>query len=402
VVTRLSRPRSQRAARPAELGRERRVTTSLPSKSRVGACLLLAGFAALPVRAASLAALELQARPRLSKDVDRASRATDPHSDGGDASGYLTITDDPGAKRLILALGPIDLPAGTSHDALRQLPVQHGTIPFDFTIRGFRAEVVDAGGRSVPQAVIHHLNLLDPRSRELFLPIMRRVLALSHETKPARVPGWLFGIPMRSGDPFLALTMLHNPTDRSYDGVTVRLILEYERSERLPLYTLYPFHIDVMFPVGIKTFDLPPGRSTRSFEASPAVAGGIVGMGGHLHRYATSLALEDVTDRRVLYRIVPKVTPDGHIEEVPILRHRGKGLGALIYPDHVYRVTVTYDNPTGETIPDGGMASVAGGFVPLEEWPSADPSHPLYAEDYEDVIHSLDHGEATEEEAHDQ
>ena len=378
------------------------MTTSLPSKSRVRACLLLlAGFAGFPVRAAPLAALELQTRPRLSEDVEHASHTAPPLSDGEDASDYLTITDDPGAKRLILSLGPIDLPAGTSHHALRQLPVQHGTVPFDFTIRGFRAEVVDAGGRAVPQVVIHHLNLLDPTSRELFLPIMRRVLALSHDTKPVRVPGWLFGIPMRGGDPFIALTMLHNPTDRSYEGVTVRLILEYERSERFPLYTLYPFHIDVMFPVGIKAFDLPPGRSTRSVEASPAVAGGIIGMGGHLHRYATSLALEDVTDGRVLYRIVPEVTPDGHIEEVPILRHRGKGLGALIYPDHVYRVTVTYFNPTRETILDGGMASIAGGFVPLEEWPAADPSHPLYAEDYEAVMHSLDHAEAAEEETHD-
>lgn len=313
---------------------------------------------------------------------------------------YIRVTDRPERSELTIALGPTDLPARTSHHALRQLPVQQATVPFDLTIHGFRVEVVDGNGQSVPQTVLHHMNLLDPESRELFLPIMRRVLAASHETKPMDVPGWLLGMPLKGGRPILALAMLHNPTDRSYEGVTVRMVLKYTRDETFPLYRFYPFHVDVMFPVGTKAFDLPPGRTVRSYEASPVIAGGIVGVGGHLHRYATELVLEDMTEGRVLYRVEPVTDAAGHITEVPAYRYRGGGLGLPIYPHRRYRVTVTYFNPTGQTIRDGGMGSVAGGFIPFQDWPKADPSDPLYGADYRAVLESVNHSGHGDHRAH--
>lgn len=322
-----------------------------------------------------------------------AGTAAHTHAPEDSSSAFLEVIHEPEAERLTIALGPIDLPARTTHHELAQIPVQEGTVPFDFTIRGYRAEVVDGNGDAVPQDVIHHLNLLDPRRRELFLPIMLRVLAASHETSPVRVPGWLFGIPMRGGSPFLALTMLHNPTDTSYEEVSVRLVIEYEASDVLPVYPIVPWHLDTMFPLGRKAFDLPPGRSSKSYEASPAIRGLILGLGGHLHRYATSLRLEDVTTGEVLYEVEPELRPDGHIERIPALLHRGRGIGMLVEPSHVYRVTAEYSNPTGETIPDGGMGSVAGAFLPLEPWPGADPFDPLYRADYEWVLASLRHGE---------
>lgn len=317
---------------------------------------------------------------------DHAAHATTPPSDA-----KLEVIDDPENETLTIALGPIDLPAGITHHELDQLPVQRGSYPFDFTIRGYHVEAVDGDGNPVPQAVIHHLNLLDPGRRELFLPIMLRVLAASHETPPVAVPGWLFGIPMRGGAPFLALTMLHNPTERTYRGVRIRLVLQYERSEAIPLYTLVPWHIDTMFPTGSKAFDLPPGEFRKSYAASPAVRGLIVGLGGHLHRYATALRLEDVTTGEMLYDAEIEVDEEGHLREIPVMRHRGKGLGLLIEPGHVYRVTAEYFNPTGETIPDGGMGSVAGAFIPLGAWPASDPFDPLYEADYEWVLASLSH-----------
>jgi hypothetical protein len=53
-------------------------------------------------------------------------------------------------------------------------------------------------------------------------------------------------------------------------------------------------------------------------------------------------------------------------------------------PGHRYRVTVSYDNPTGQPIPDGGMGVVGGLFVPDRgvTWPAADPRDSLYHEDY--------------------
>lgn len=303
-------------------------------------------------------------------------------------SEFLTIEHDPASEEIVFSLGPIDLPAHTSHHALEQLPVQEGIIPFDMTVDAYHAEAIDVDGNPVPQAVIHHLNLLAPSDRELFLPIMRRVFAASHETPPVRVPELLLGVPFESGDRFWLLAMLHNPTDTSYKDVHVRLVMDYNRSRRTPLYRMYPFHLDVMFPLGYKAFDLPPGETVRSWQGRPAIAGAVVGMGGHLHRYATRLELADVTEGRVLWRFTPEQTEGGRVQEVPVLLHRGHGLGFPIQPSHTYRVSVTYHNPTPDTIREGGMGSVAGAIIPYDwrAWPRADPRDSVYAEDYRNVL----------------
>ena len=301
----------------------------------------------------------------------------------------IRVVDFPEEQRLVIELGPIDLPAGITHHELEQIPVQQATLPFDFTINGFYAEAVDGSGNEVPREVLHHANLLDPRRRELFLPIMLRIMASSHETPPVSVPGWLFGVPMRGGSPVLALAMLHNPTERPFDDVTVRIILDYDRRARLPVYPIIPFHLDTMFPdAARKAFDLPPGRSRRSYEASPAVDGLVLGLSGHLHRYATRLTLRDVTTGEILYDVTPRTDEHGHIEEIPVLLHRGKGLGARLDRSHVYRVTAEYLNPTGEIIVDGGMGAIAGAFLPMEDWPAANPGDPVYRNDYAWVITS--------------
>jgi hypothetical protein len=52
--------------------------------------------------------------------------------------------------------------------------------------------------------------------------------------------------------------------------------------------------------------------------------------------------------------------------------------GLPLRADHVYRLTAVYDNPTGQTIPGGGMGAVGGVIVPHPgtEWPGVDPRAP--------------------------
>ena len=69
---------------------------------------------------------------------------------------------------------------------------------------------------------------------------------------------------------------------------------------------------------------------------------------------------------------------------VPVERkYRWTRLGAHIVPEHRYRVTVYYDNPTGAVIPEGGMGVVGGLFVPDRgaKWPGTNPSDSLYQQD---------------------
>jgi len=314
-------------------------------------------------------------------------RAQEPGSE------FLTIENHPDTGEMIFALGPVDLPAHTDHHAMHQLPVQKGIVPFDFTVHAYRVEAVDGDGNPVPHEVIHHFNLLDPSQRELFLPIMRRGFAAGSETGPQHVPGWLLGLPFKGGAPFLMLTMLHNLTDRTYRGVHIRLVMEYSRSRIFPLYRFFPFHLETMFPLGSKAFDLPPGKLVKHWEGSPAISGRIMGLGGHLHNNSTSLTMEDLTTGDTLYHVVPVRDAEGHLQAVPVKKFYGIfHIGKRIFPSHTYRVTAEYFNPTQDTIRGGGMGSVAGGFVPDDEddWPAADPNDPLYRQDYINVLHSLE------------
>lgn len=296
------------------------------------------------------------------------------------------IFTDPARGRLVIDLAPTDLPAHTMHHMLAQPPVATLEIPATGSIYGFRVQVVDSAGHALPDELIHHFNLIDPEHRELFLPISRRLLAAGHETGAIRLPWLLFGLPLQQGEHVVASAMVENLTATSYPNARVRLVMNFIPGGRpWPLFRASPWQMDVAFPVGDKSFTLPPGRSSRAYEGSPAVPGTIVGLGGHMHDYGRLIEFADVTTGEVIYHVAPVTDSAGHIESVPVaFLYRLTRLGVHIVPAHRYRVTVVYDNPTGQPIPDGGMGVVGGLFVPDHgvSWPAADPRDSLYAGDY--------------------
>jgi len=145
---------------------------------------------------------------------------------------------------------------------------------------------------------------------------------------------------------------------------------------------VFPVYLDVKPPVGSKSFDLPPGRSSQSWEGRPALSGRLLAAAGHMHQYAKSLTLEDVTEGKLLWETSPVVDSEGRILSVPIGSFWKRG-GIPLRSDHVYRLTVTYENPTGALLPDGGMGTLGGVFIPEpgERWPAVDEQHPDFLAD---------------------
>ena len=295
-----------------------------------------------------------------------------------------SITADPKRRELVLELPPVDLPAGAGHHVL-QPPACLGEFPVNASIYAFHAELRDQDGRLLPADLLHHLNVMDPAERELFLPIARRILASGRETGEIRFPWLLFGARVRAGERIIANAMLHNPTPVSYRGVRVRLVLSYIPDGRLwPFFSVFPWQLDVAFPVGDKSFDLPPGHSVRSYEGSPSVDGKIVVIGGHMHEYGRTIEFWDATLGKLLWHGEPAPAPRGEPSPVPLGRFYGlSGIGLPIMASHRYRVRVIYENPTGHTIAAGGMGVVGGLFIPRRGavWPSAEPSNSLYQQD---------------------
>jgi len=139
------------------------------------------------------------------------------------AAPQATITADPKRDELVLELPAADLPAGT----VVEPPAALAEFPVNGSLYAFHAEVVDEHGRRLPNEFLHHMNVMSPTQRELFLPIGRRVLASGRETGEVRFPWILFGARVQAGDQVLANAMLHNPSGVSYHGVRVRVVLSY-------------------------------------------------------------------------------------------------------------------------------------------------------------------------------
>jgi hypothetical protein len=299
----------------------------------------------------------------------------------------------PGKSEIFIELAPVDLPAHATHHQMVQPPIAILPLPASGSLYGFRVEMVDSAGRRLPSELIHHFNLIDPDHRELFLPISRRMIAAGKETGSNQIPWFLFGFPVQRGERVLASAMLANPTSVSYSQARCRLVLLYTPARRpWPLFPAEPFQMDVAFPVGDKSFDLPPGRFSRSYEASPVVPGTIVAIGGHVHELARRLEFVDVTSSDTIYGVTPATDSAGDIIGVPVERlYRLTRLGFHIVPNHRYRVTVHYENPTSRVIPDGGMGVVGGLFVPDRgvTWPATDRTDSLYTQDLRHAMRLL-------------
>ena len=293
-------------------------------------------------------------------------------------SEHLRLFDDARRHELVIAIGPVDLPAHGMADHSAELVYQLTHLPFDLWVHGFRVEIRDAQGRPVPRRVLHHIDTTRPEARDLFLPVAQRFVGLGSETRAAQLPSWLTGVRFQAGEPLLVSTMLHNPTDTDYSGVQVRLILAYTRTR--PLFQVAGFRLDVMFPTGPMEFDLPPGRTVRSWDGSPIVPARLLAITAHLHKYAEWIELDDLTAHAVIWRARPRTDVRGEVIGLPVSFPRF-GLGRMLYPSHRYRITASYLNPTGRPIPEGAMAKVGGIFASVTPLPPVDVQDALYQDD---------------------
>ena len=254
---------------------------------------------------------------------------------------------------------------------------------------------MDASGRAAPAELLHHVKVLSRRERELFHPIMLRVIGAGAETRSAQLPGAL-GYPLRAGDTLLVTAMLHNPTGKAYDGLRVRVILDYSpRSTPPEPEVVYPFFAHVTAPDSDSNYDLPPGASQRSRLIQPAISGRIIGLGGHLHRYGVRLTLEDVTERKLLWSSETVRDSAGNVLQVPTRLFLWRG-GLRLSSNHVYRVTAHYFNPTSDTLRNGGMGTMGGALQPdaRVQWPQPDTAHPIYQMDLAQELGTHQRGHA--------
>jgi hypothetical protein len=295
--------------------------------------------------------------------------------------GVVAMVGAAPSSEYVIDIGPVAMPANGGHGDIAQPAPLALKLPVDGWLRGLSFELVDEKGQQLPREMLHHLNLIVPDHRELFSQIMLRIGAAGPETKPYALP-WFLGYRVRPGDSLLVTAMLHNPTPKEHQGVRLRVRLEL--SPPTPWFrplAIKPVYLDVMPPAGTHAYYLPPGRSVQRWEGRPAVAARLLAAGSHLHQYGTALRLEDVTAGKLIWEAHPKTDEKGEVVGMPIRYFLPFGI--QLSPDHIYRLTAEYDNPTGKILEGGGMGALGGIVLPASgsAWPTVVRSDSVYQHD---------------------
>lgn len=290
---------------------------------------------------------------------------------------------DQARREVVVTAGPFtvrSMPSGMKHEDMDMMadhntPVIRFEWPVEGWFRGFTIEIVDAAGRPIDRRLVHHLIAINFDRRQLLYPSYERIFGIGQETEDAFVPKSI-GIPMKPATKLGMYLAWANETGKDLEGVQVRLKLAYSppNLNPRPLAAL-PIYMDVNLTVGKgNTFDIPAGRSEKSWEFTPPVSGRLLGVGGHMHDYGVAVRLEDAETGKTLSQITTTRTPDGKVTRIGRRLFGVSGQGLLLKAGRKYRVVGVYDNPTGQMITKGAMAHMVGLYAPSDysKWPVLD------------------------------
>jgi hypothetical protein len=267
---------------------------------------------------------------------------------------------------IVVRIGPMNLPAHTSHMKMPQPPDLLWQIPVDGWLLGYSPKLVDAGGNEVPGRVLHHTAFWNENRADFLCPNKEEHIfgAGGELTNWAEVPGYGYRVEM--GDKIRIETMVHNPTDTSFDKVYLEVTIPYQQAGGgTQLKSVYPTWMDVK-SCGNSAYDLPAGKSEQTGTVTVNYPGVLLGVGGHMHDYAKQLTLEDATRKETVATLEAKVDDRGELLSMPTVLFLDRG-GYKFAAGDLLRVSATYDNTSGKLLRDGAMGIVVGYFVPADD-----------------------------------
>jgi hypothetical protein len=267
---------------------------------------------------------------------------------------------------IVVRIGPMNLPANTSHMKMPQPPDLEWQIPIDGWLLAYSPKLVDAAGNVVPGRVLHHTAFWNENRADFLCPNKEEHIfgAGGELTNWAEVPS--YGYRVQMGDKIRIETMVHNPTNSSYENVYLEVTIPYQQVADSPQpKSVYPTWMDVK-SCGNSSYDLPAGKSEQTGTVSVKYSGVLLGVGGHMHDYAKQLTLEDVTRKETVATLDAKVDDHGELLSMPTVLFLDRG-GYKFDAGDLLKISATYDNPTGKLLRDGAMGIVVGYFVPAND-----------------------------------
>jgi hypothetical protein len=277
----------------------------------------------------------------------------------------LDAKTDEKSHAVTLRVGPMTVPANTSHMKMPQPPDLVWTVPMTGWLLAYHPKLVDAAGSSVPGTVLHHVAFWNENRPDFLCPNKEEHIfgAGGELTDWAQIPG--FGYRVEKGDQIRIETMIHNPTSVSYKDVFLEISIPYaDDATPAPVKNAYPAWMDVA-SCGSSGYDLPPGASKKTGTVPVKYSGMLLGVGGHMHDYGQQLTLEDSTAKDPVAVLPAKTDAQGHLISIPVVTFFQTG-GYHFVAGEKLTITATYNNPKGELLRDGAMGIVVGYFVPQD------------------------------------
>src|SRR5437660_7289775 len=204
----------------------------------------------------------------------------------------LGVKTDANTHTITLRIGPMSLPANTSHMKMPQPADLVWSIPMSGWLLAYHPKLVDAAGNSVPGTVLHHVAFWNENRSDFLCPNKEEHIfgAGGELTDWVLIPG--FGYRVEKGDQIRIETMIHNPTATAYDKAYLEVTIPYlDDASPAPVKNVYPTWIDVNTCAN-SSYDLPPGSSKKVASVPVKYSGVLLGVGGHMHDYGQQLTLE--------------------------------------------------------------------------------------------------------------
>jgi hypothetical protein len=277
----------------------------------------------------------------------------------------LDAKTDAATHTITLRIGPMNLPANTSHMKMAQPPDLVWTIANSGWLLAYHTKLADAAGGTVPGVVLHHVAFWNENRSDFLCPSKdEHIFGAGGElTDWAQVPG--FGYQVQTGDRIRIETMIHNPTPTAYLQTYLEVSIPYlDDASPAPVKNFYPAWMDVG-SCGNSGYDLPAGPSKKVGTVPVKYDGVLLGVGGHMHDYAKELVLEDSRNKEPVVTLVAKTDEHGRLLSMPVVMFFQTG-GYALAADDKLKITATYDNSSGKQLRDGAMGIVVGYFVPKD------------------------------------
>jgi hypothetical protein len=276
---------------------------------------------------------------------------------------------DAAAHTVTLRVGPMNLPAHTSHMKMPQPPDLVWEIPMDGWLIAYHPKLVDASGNAVPGTVLHHVAFWNENRADFLCPNKEEHIfgAGSEMTDWTEIPG--YGYRLQKGDKIRIETMMYNPTATSYDKTYLEVVIPFQEASgdanAAARKNVYPAWMDVK-SCGDSSYDVPAGKSEKTGSVTVKYEGVLLGVGGHMHDYGKQIVLEDASRKETVATLDAKSDAEGHLESVPVKLFVQEG-GYKFAAGDVLRVSATYENPTGKLLRDGAMGIAVGYFAATDD-----------------------------------